>query len=109
MNNVPIAEEETGFEDIIDEECNEDNDAEASRSKKTISTYLMAVWFWCSERVFTRFESFVVARWGPVENMAIYKDTTEVIWSIDAYARRIFPLVFLILQIMYWTSYLYVM
>ena len=42
-------------------------------------------------------------------NLPTFKDTTFTLWTIDAYARKLFPLVFLILQISYWTSYLYLM
>ena len=63
----------------------------------------------CLDGVFSKFEIFLESKWGPVEELNLYQNTTEVIWTIDAYARCCFPLVFLILQITYWTSYLYLM
>ena len=63
----------------------------------------------CSDSVFGTFEKWVENRWGPIEERFFYNNTTEVIWSIDSYARKAFPIVFLILQIMYWTSYLYLL
>ena len=64
---------------------------------------------WCSDQVFAKFEGALEKKWGPVTEMTFYKDTTFTLWTIDAYARKLFPFVFLILQISYWTSYLYLM
>ena len=63
----------------------------------------------CMDSIFSNFECALESKWGPVQEMAIYNNTTEVIWSIDAYARCFFPVVFFILQCCYWTSYLYVL
>ncbi len=58
---------------------------------------------------FDCFENFAVRHWDPIEEMNFYNNTTEVIWSIDAVARVGFPLVFTILQLLYWTLYLYIL
>lgn len=105
----PIAavEEELGeegeFEDIDDEEQTEE---EKSPPEPTRIKNLMSRW---SQYIFTKIEEYIEKRWGPVPDMYFYKNTTEVIWGIDAYARKAFPIVFFILQFIYWTSYLYIM
>ena len=63
----------------------------------------------CTNAVFKRLETAIEAHWGPLVERNFYNNTTEVIWTIDAYARYLFPFVFLILQLIYWTSYLYIM
>jgi hypothetical protein len=95
-------EEEEAFEDIEDE-------ANGGEVRKTLIDHCKQIGFYCSEVLFSKFENAVEAQWGPVEEMNFYVNTTEVIWTIDACARMGFPLVFLILQCFYWTSYLYVL
>ena len=63
----------------------------------------------CTNAVFKRLEMAIEAHWGPLTERNFYNNTTEVIWSIDSYARRMFPLYFMILQLIYWSSYLYIM
>ena len=63
----------------------------------------------CTNVVFKRLEMAIEAHWGPLTERNFYNNTTEVIWSIDSYARRMFPLCFMILQLIYWSSYLYIM
>ena len=63
----------------------------------------------CTNAVFKRLEMAIEAHWGPLTERNFYNNTTEVIWSIDSYARRMFPLCFMILQLIYWSSYLYIM
>ncbi len=46
---------------------------------------------------------------GPVPEMFIYKDTEEACELIDSYSRSLFPLAFLFLMVIYWTTYLYLM
>ena len=63
----------------------------------------------CTTTIFKRLEMAIEAHWGPLTERNFYNNTTEVIWSIDSYARRMFPLCFMILQLIYWSSYLYIM
>lgn len=108
VDEVPIAEEDfEDIEEIPDEEKDktEGQPAASSSYMQQFQAHLMTF----SDQVFAKFETFIEDKWGPVTEMTFYKETTEVIWSIDAYARKAFPIVFLILQILYWTSYLYVM
>ena len=63
----------------------------------------------CTNACFRRIEMAIDAHWGPLTERNFYNNTTEVIWSIDSYARRMFPLLFLILQLIYWSSYLYIL
>ena len=46
---------------------------------------------------------------GPVRSMEIYRNTTTVFFKVDLIARIIFPIVFLLLNIAYWTTYIYVL
>ena len=104
--DVPLAEDETAFEDIEEDV----NPEPPKRPKMDI--------FWdnvkillnqCFDSLFGTVEKWIERRWGPIEERFFYNNTTEVIWSIDSMARKLFPLVFLLLQIMYWTSYLYLL
>ena len=105
--DVPLAEDETAFEDIEEDTSNPEL---PKRPKMDV--------FWdnvkiilnqCSDSLFGSVEKWIERRWGPIEERFFYNNTTEVIWSIDSYARKGFPLVFLSLQIIYWTSYLYLL
>ena len=106
FQQAPVAEDEA-FEDM------EDSIAEIEESKITLrkrfTNCIESTCSNCLDGVFSKFEIFLESKWGPVEELSLYQNTTEVIWTIDAYARCFFPLVFLILQITYWTSYLYLM
>ena len=104
--DVLLAEDETAFEDIEEDV----NPEPPKRPKMDI--------FWdnvkillnqCFDSLFGTVEKWIERRWGPIEERFFYNNTTEVIWSIDSTARKLFPLVFLLLQIMYWTSYLYLL
>eukprot|EP00095_Tigriopus_kingsejongensis_P006095 snap_masked-scaffold691_size110934-processed-gene-0.1 protein:Tk06095 transcript:snap_masked-scaffold691_size110934-processed-gene-0.1-mRNA-1 annotation:"gamma-aminobutyric acid receptor alpha-like" len=60
-------------------------------------------------RLCDRIEMKLEAKYGPITESYVYNNTTEVIWKIDEYARMLFPGVFLVLQMIYWISYLYLM
>ena len=49
-----------------------------------------------------------LARWR-VRRWRVYEETTEVLHDIDACCRRLFPAVFVILNLVYWTSYVYIL
>ena len=106
---VPIAEDETAFEDLPDDCDGKTGGKPENIPRRSLSDRLCDMWEWCSDEIFAKFECAVESYWGPVTERSFYKDTTFVIWTIDSYARKCFPLVFLILQILYWTSYLYVL
>jgi hypothetical protein len=61
-----------------------------------------------SDYLFNSFENFAERHWGPIEKTEMYKDTVFVAWQIDAVARVGFPTVFGLLQLLYWTVYLYI-
>ena len=48
------------------------------------------------------------ARWR-VRRWRVYRETTEVLHDIDAASRRLFPTVFIILNFVYWTTYVYIL
>ena len=106
QGNVPLAEDEAAFEDI------EEENAPETSKQPPIDVFLnnlKSLCIWCSDSIFGKFEKMIENRWGPIEERYFYNNTTEVIWKIDSHARKAFPIVFLILQITYWTSYLYLM
>ena len=45
----------------------------------------------------------------PIPQMLIYRDTEEALEMIDASSRRYFPATFMLLMLVYWTTYLYIM
>lgn len=61
------------------------------------------------QRFCDRVEQQFEARYGPITETYVYNNTTEVIWRIDERARIYFPSVFLVLNLFYWISYLYLM
>ena len=87
-------------------------------SKETILTSKVA-----SIEVFTNDESCSDRCWECIENMflrmiccrtsiktaEIYKNMSNVFLKVDHVASRVFPLTFLIINIAYWSSYLYIM
>ena len=46
-------------------------------------------------------------RFKPVKDTYVYSHTDDVLNSIDEYARKCFPATFLLLNFIYWTTYLY--
>ena len=105
-SDVPLAEDETAFEDMEEESGPE---TPKKPALDVFLDHLRNLFLSCSDSMFGKFEKWIEKRWGPVEDRYFYNNTTEVIWTIDAYARKVFPIVFLILQITYWTSYLYLL
>ena len=65
----------------------------------------------CADRsadfLFNAFEWFLDRRFGPIEEMNFYKNTTEHLWKVDHASQVAFPVVFALLQTLYWTMYLY--
>ena len=45
---------------------------------------------------------------GKVRKTKLYHNTSDVINSLDAKSRKIFPGLFAVLNILYWMSYLYI-
>ena len=44
-----------------------------------------------------------------IYNSRLYQDTNEVLNDVDYYSRRVFPAIFFILNILYWTFYIYIL
>lgn len=89
---TPIEDDE--FEDIDEDE----------EERPGLREYLDG----CVKFMCQKVESVLEAKWGPVTEMYFYKNTTDVIYTIDEYSRRIFPITFLLLNLLYWSLYLYV-
>ena len=89
--------EDDEYEDVDDDEEEEQGNA-----------FLRAI-DECTKRFYDRLADFLEARYGPLSETELYKDTTGVIWSIDEWAQILFPTTFLFMQFVYWTMYLYIM
>jgi len=110
LESVPKADAENDdeFEDI------DDPDETETIGKKS---NMCGVWFdncfMTVDRVchvlLDKMDNKVEAKWGPMSDTYVYNNTIEVVWKIDQQARRIFPFIFLVLQLFYWTSYLYIL
>lgn len=57
--------------------------------------------------VATRIVSFVFVK--PVHQMYIYNETEDALETIDSISRKYFPTAFLLMMVIYWTTYLYIM
>ena len=88
-----------------DDEDYEDLDEERERAEKRNCLVV------CADRgadfLFNAFEWFLDRRFGPIEEMNFYKNTTAHLWKIDHASQIGFPVVFALLQTLYWTMYLY--
>ena len=94
-----VSTEDEDFEDIEEEE----EDTEPKPVKFQFITK-------CMDELFDIFLKRLFRKYSPViPQMTIYNDTLSVIYNIDNFARKLFPFVFLCLQIMYWTAYLYLL
>jgi hypothetical protein len=51
------------------------------------------------KQLFDRIEVFAENRWGPIEKTYIYENTNDFLYSIDENSQKIFPLIFLALQV----------
>jgi hypothetical protein len=102
------AENDEDFEDIDDI----DESKLSSKNSNKLILWLDGC-FATSHRVchilLDKMDNKLEATWGPMSQSYVYNNTIEVVWSIDQQARRFFPFLFLILQLIYWTSYLYVL
>ena len=123
-SNVPerdfptlASSEEDEFDDIDEFEQNEElgeSKAETELRNKPGVVTSFVVFFnnipqKCTNFIFRRIELAIEKHWGPLQERNFFNNTTEVIWQIDSYARHMFPLIFLILQFIYWSSYLYIL
>ena len=96
-----VSTEDDDFEDIFDDdEVDEDEDVRP--------VCLAVVEYF--DKMFERFLRRIFRRYSPtIPGMVIYTDTLGVIYSIDSFSRKGFPFVFLCLQVLYWTLYLYLL
>ena len=99
----PLATVEDEFEDVEEE----DTDDPPLSTPQKLLRFCKSSFYNVADFLFLNFETVLVYIWGPIEDMNFYQNPTEVIWTIDSYARICFPLVFLIIQTSYWAFYLY--
>jgi len=98
-----VSTEDDDFEDIEEEE--EDAEVEVEAKQPHLEFITKAL-----DNFFDIFLKKIFRKYSPlIPQMTIYKETLSVIYQIDNFARKLFPLVFLCLQIMYWTAYLYLL
>ena len=101
---------ERDFEDVPQGEEDDEEGKSGKSFVQTLSEFLSTFGQKLSgQKLSDKIENFVKSRYGPITEMYIYKNTKDVVWTIDDRSRKIFPVVFLFLQIIYWTSYLYIM
>ena len=96
---------ERDFEDVPRGEEDDEEGKSGKSYVQTLSEFMSTF----GQKLSDKIENFVESRYGPITEMYVYKNTKDVVWTIDDRSRKIFPVVFLFLQIIYWTSYLYIM
>ena len=112
----PLAEIENGadddrdFEDVPPDDIDDidDDDGAGGKFRNVVTTCQN----FCSKKrkqLLDKIEVFAENRWGPMEKTYIYENTSDFLYSIDVNSQKIFPLIFLILQMIYWMSYLYIL
>ena len=107
MQDACVSTEDDDFEDLEEEE--EDDDSEDSVDAKRRSSSFQELVDWL-DTAFDVALRRIFRKYSPmIPNMVIYKDTLSVIYAIDDFSRKGFPLVFLCLQALYWTLYLYLL
>ncbi len=88
---------------MVDEE-----ETETEKESERPKSILERVDHW-GKLMLDRIEALVEKHYGPIAELNVYKNTTEVLWTIDERARIIFPLAFFFMQCIYWGTYLYVL
>ena len=65
----------------------------------------------CSDRCWTRIENCFLGLQcsGSFKTSNVYRNTMQVFNTVDSWARRIFPLTFLVAMLIYWSSYTYIL
>ena len=65
----------------------------------------------CSDRCWNRIENFFLGLQcsGSFKTSNVYRNTMSVFNTVDSWARRIFPLTFLVSMLIYWSSYTYIL
>ena len=101
MQDACVSTEDDDFEDLEDSE-EEEVEVKSSFSYDDLVDYVDKIVDVAFRRFFRKY-SPLIPQW------TIYQDTLSVIYAIDDFARKGFPLVFLGLQILYWTLYLYLL
>jgi hypothetical protein len=87
----------------------DDEDFEDIDEQEEKKTWLARFYDGCVKCVYSNLERAIVSRWGPVAQLHVYRNTEVVIYDIDAYSRKLFPLAFILIQIGYWVCYLFYM
>ena len=103
-NRLPTlaTSDEDEFEDLEEfeqEEEADDNLPQKPSRVRNIVSYCRSIPQNCTNVIFKELEIAIERHWGPLTERNFYINTTEVIWTIDAYARKMFPLVFFILSL----------
>ena len=119
-----VSTEDEDFNDIEDDEEEEDKEAEETLSwqDRCLHFHFFAR---IAEKLFTLLTERFFRKYSPrfdvkmtisililcflfrIGQMRIYQETLMVILAIDSAARKLFPLVFIGMQAVYWTMYLY--
>ena len=119
-----VSTEDEDFNDIEDDE-EEDDDSEEDKEVSWREQCLHLDFFAkIAQKLFTVLTERFFRKYSPrfdirisnaywhylilrIGQMKIYKETLMVILAIDSAARKLFPLVFVGMQAVYWTMYLY--
>ena len=101
-----VSTEDDDFEDIEDIEEPED--------EKTAFTFpgekCMHMVTEFADDCFDTGLKWIFRKYSPIiPTLSIYNETLFVILRVDSLARKLFPLTFLLLQVTYWTAYLYIL
>ena len=106
MQDACVSTEDDDFEDLEEDEDEDSEDCEDSKGRSS-SFQVLVDWL---DTAFDAALRRIFRKYSPmIPNMVIYKDTLSVIYAIDDFSRKGFPFVFLCLQALYWTLYLYLL
>ena len=106
MQDACVSTEDDDFEDVGDDEDYDEDDTEHTEGSSLSCPALIS----CLDSAFDTVLKRIFRKYSPIiPNLVIYTDTLSVIYSVDAYARKGFPLVFLGFQALYWTLYMYLL
>merc|ERR1711974_474171 len=109
MGDACVSTEDEDFNDIEDEEEDDDYNKESDKEVSWRDRCLHLDFFARhSEKLFTVLTERFFRKYSPrIGEMKIYRETLMVILAIDSTAQKLFPLVFVGMQAVYWTMYLY--
>jgi len=105
-----VSTEDEDFNDIEDDEEEGDDDKEEDKEMSSWRDRCLHLDFVAriAQKLFTLLTERFFRKYSPrIGQMKIYRETLMVILAIDSAARKLFPLVFVGMQAVYWTMYLY--